>query len=583
MGYADHGIDTRGRVSGEVKTICPNCPPTRSHPRDKSLSVNLDKGCWNCHYCKWTGALGMRGEFKAMKAPKVYAKPKFEATSSEPAEKAVAFFEERGIPATMVKRYGIELRKRYCDKCETDTGALAFPFYRNGEIVNVKYRDREKHFSQESGCEQIFYGLDSIEPNKPLVIVEGEIDRMSVELAGIAECISVPNGTGTNLDDCLGSAEDLLAPITKIILAGDNDARGREFQRKLELRLGPERCWRVEWPEGCKDANEVLLRDGAGAILQAINDAHPVPIEGVFRVQDVAQDICDLYDNGIPQGLSTGWDGVTELYRPRFGETTYITGVPGSGKSAWLSALAVNMAMLHNWKFVVFPPEQLPLAQYVSQLMELYTGQPFTKGPTERMSGKTMLEAMAWANEHFILLNPGDEGRKLDHILELARQQIYRHDIKGVILDPWNELENAQPQGWTEAQYINHSLMRIRQFARNAQIHFWVVAHPRKLEKNRDGEYPVPTLYDINGGAAWYNKADNGIVVCRDKSDDEKPIEIYVQKVRFKYSGRLGCAELYFDRVTGRYWDRSGVYGIPKRAEQMGELEDMYGTESETD
>mgnify|MGYP006991615788 CR=1 FL=1 len=42
--FHQHGIDTRGRISGKIKIICPQCNDTRGHKGNKSLSVDLDKG-----------------------------------------------------------------------------------------------------------------------------------------------------------------------------------------------------------------------------------------------------------------------------------------------------------------------------------------------------------------------------------------------------------------------------------------------------------------------------------------------------------------------------------------------------------
>ena len=49
--FHQHGIDTRGRTSGKVKTICPQCNDTRGHKGNKSLSIDLDKGVCYCHHC----------------------------------------------------------------------------------------------------------------------------------------------------------------------------------------------------------------------------------------------------------------------------------------------------------------------------------------------------------------------------------------------------------------------------------------------------------------------------------------------------------------------------------------------------
>ena len=47
---------------------------------------------------------------------------------------------------------------------------------------------------------------------------------------------------------------------TEIILAMDTDRRGVELRDELVRRLGVDRCKVVAWGEGCKDANEYLLK-----------------------------------------------------------------------------------------------------------------------------------------------------------------------------------------------------------------------------------------------------------------------------------------------------------------------------------
>jgi len=90
-----------------------------------------------------------------------------------------------------------------------------------------------------------------------------------------------------------------------------------------------------------------------------------------------------------------------------------------------------------------------------------------------------------------------------------------------------------------------------------------VVAHPSKLLRGADGKRPVPTPYDIAGSAHWYNKADNIITVHRDQLEPrDQRVQIHVQKVRFKHMGRIGLAELMYDRVTGRYHERPPVHVV---------------------
>jgi len=85
-------------------------------------------------------------------------------------------------------------------------------------------------------------------------------------------------------------------------------------------------------------------------------------------------------------------------------------------------------------------------------------------------------------------------------------------------------------------------------------VHVWLIAHPAKMQKDMNGNYPVPTPYDISGSAHWRNKADNVISVWRDLLDDSKGVEVHVGKVRFREVGQPGMAKLTYDKVEGRYF-----------------------------
>ncbi|RVW40892.1 Twinkle-like protein, chloroplastic/mitochondrial [Vitis vinifera] len=70
---------------------------------------------------------------------------------------------------------------------------IAFTYRRNGVLVSCKYRDVNKNFWQEKDTEKIFYGVDDIKEASDIIIVEGEIDKLSMEEAGFYNCVSVPD------------------------------------------------------------------------------------------------------------------------------------------------------------------------------------------------------------------------------------------------------------------------------------------------------------------------------------------------------------------------------------------------------
>ena len=218
--------------------------------------------------------------------------------------------------------------------------------------------------------------------------------------------------------------------------------------------------------------------------------------------------------------------------------------------------MRVNIAKEHGWRFAIFSPENQPLEDHMSRIMEKYVGAPFRDGPNMRMTRDELENATDWAKEHFQWILPEDDHEwTLDRILETARGLVRRYGIRGLVIDPWNELETARGE-YSETEFIGLCLKRARQFARRYGIHLWIVAHPAKMYRDKSGAYPVPSLWDISGSAHWRNKSDSGVVIYRDLADpDSKVVEIHVQKQRFRQDGGMGMSTLTYRASTGAYID----------------------------
>ncbi|MCP3704832.1 MAG: topoisomerase, partial [Alteromonas sp.] len=256
------------------------------------------------------------------------------------------------------------------------------------------------------------------------------------------------------------------------------------------------RCWIVKWPDGCKDANDVLVRDGKQALQNCIESAVPAPIEGLFAANECALAVRALYEEGLTGGASTGWIGLDMFYTVKPGEFTVITGVPNHGKTKFQTALMVNLAISSEWKFAVFSPENTP-AGFIAHLASLYHGKPFRKGLTQRMTAEELETVLVWVNEHFCFIQPPDEELTIVDILIKAKQSVARYGINGLVIDPWNDIDHSRPSGMTGTEYISDCLTKIRRFAKKYNVHIWLVAHPAKMYKDAAGNYPVPTPYDI--------------------------------------------------------------------------------------
>lgn len=901
------GIQVDGH--GEQKALCPQCSHTRKKSTQKCLNVNVDTGVWHCWHCDWSGkAKDLDAAREAQVArvvrdrPKAYVKPALEFAGLNVS--ATNWLKSRGITAAVAERNRLTVAKVFMPQIGAEVASIAFPYLRGGEVVNVKYRDADKHFRSVSGAERLLYGFDDIASTT--VIVEGEMDKLACEVAGFRACVSVPDGAPAPGTKNIESKFDFLNDLPEVerwIIAVDNDAPGQRLQDELVRRFGPERCMVVSWPDGCKDANDTLLEHGAAGLAKCIKAAAPIPIVGVFGADDFGDEFERMYDEGMPSGLSTGWDCVDEHMRVQPGQLLVVTGIPGHGKalaldtpipspygwtdmgalergdivydengefcwvlratevmhnrecyrltfsdgstivcdadhqwvtrddkarrsifaaakragpvlprgsdqsskrsypsakltkdiaatlraengkranhsvrvcsplsgdvggevpidpyvlgvwlgdgssynasvhtvdeevlsgissaghpvkkwthgiqhgvaglhpllkamgllqhkriplayqrldptrrlrllqglmdtdgcidaagrceftstlkeladgvhdlvaglgmvpttitgratlygkdcgekfrvcftpkmsvftikrklerikdvvrdtnnwryivscervasvpvrcievsspthqflcgkglipthnSEWVDALTVNMALYHGWRTAFYSPENYPIRLHMMKLAEKYIEKPYNEGPHPRMTAAEVSKARDWMQAHYRWLMP--ESPSLDEILDKARALVFRDGIRCLVIDPWNEVEHNRPSGTTEAEYVSESLRKLRLFARKHEVLVIVVAHPRLLEKRSDGKYPVPTPYDISGGANWRNKADNCVAVYADPTDPRGGVEIHIQKVKFKLFGQVGMVLMTWDRVTGRYFPR---------------------------
>ena len=563
--FSDFGIDLNGRSGEEVKTTCPQCSHTRKKKNYPCLNVNTEKGVWHCHHCGWSGGLGS-GVINRSAPPnrRVYHRPEFRPAVLS--DNAITFLTKRGITTDVLIRNRIALERVWMPQIEEEVQAIAFPYFKAGEIVNVKYRDSSKNFRQVAGAEKIVYKYDDI--TETTIICEGEMDALSLEVAGFRNAISVPDGAPTpeskNLELKFEFLDDeRFDQVKQFVLAVDNDEPGKKLEDELARRLGRDKCMRVTWPEGCKDANEVLMRHGAEALRHCIEDAKAFPVEGVFSISDIEDDINNMLEFGMIKGEPTGWDSVNGLYTPAPGQWTLVTGIPSMGKSEWLDALAVNIAENAGWVFGVCSPENQPISWHAAKLIEKRMNERLVAG---RVNQAKFHEAKAWLNEHFHFIMP--EEPTLDSVLAKAKVLVRRHGMKGLIIDPYNELDHTKRKdGVNETEYVSTFLTQLRKFARENSIHVWLVAHPAKLMKEKNGEYPVPDGYTVSGSAHFYNKADNIVAVHRDVRNPQAPTEVHVQKIRSRWLGRRGTAFLQWQSNSGRFREFDGAYSPPSAAQ----------------
>lgn len=488
----------------------------------------------------------------------------------------VKAFQNRMVDPDIARHFGVYTGSTATDEAgdrvvTPDLGGniVVFPFIDGGKVVGEKYRAPGKRFWQKSGGRKTFWNADCMDDQaledgrKALIVTEGEIDGLTAIDCGFDTTVSVPDGAPPvrdgedpeNLEevdpeqDRTGKFEfvynnrDRVKRIKRFILAVDNDGPGRRLAAELVRRFGAARCSFVTYPEGCKDLNDVRMKHGPDAVVRVIHGAKPYPVKGVYQLSDYPE-------VSEPKAYSTGWPCLDEYLQLWLGELLVVSGIPGHGKSTWTMNMCANLARQHGWRTAVasFEIPTVPALRFKLRLAA-------SGVPTKEWTRDIVTAADAFIQEHFIFIDADpvddtDEDMTLEWLLERAADAVLRYGIRVLVIDPWNEVEHARPKHETETQYVNRSLRQIRRFALKHEVLAIVLAHPTK-DVGKGGESRTPTLYDIEGSAAWYNKPDHGVIIdVPDPTLNETVV--CIKKARFSWSGKKGDVTLeYVPEIEG--------------------------------
>src|ERR1051326_1425553 len=578
--WSDLGIKLPRSPHGDVKVLCPQCSHTRVHSPDETcLSVNVEKECFQCHHCGWHGYLnpGEKQENSFKWDDSDYDIPDVGFENWKLDAKTIKFFLTRGISKATLDANLIRSTKWKFDRDGDHEDAIAFPYIKGGDVVQIQFRALdEKKFKLVKGCQRPMYGLqhlieDGHIASKKLFVCEGLIDKLAMYEAGYKFCLSVPNGSpfgeenshGINpqptalrfMDDA--DAQAVFDYVDEVVFTTDDDYPGRRLRDEMAKRIGVDKCRIVEWPKGCKDANDVLMRHGVEALIEAVSNSKSFPTSGIIELRDLKDNLFELQKTGITPGWSTGYSNLNQIFTVKPGYVSVTTGIPEVGKSTFWNNIAVNIAREYDIHIGLWSPENRPTEVHASSLMQIYSGKSFPK-----MNEREVLEAYEWVNNHFSWLSP--EQPSMENLFDLAAKLVLKRGAMLFIFDPYASVIVDTKYG-SEHQFVRELLTRSLDFVDKYKIHLDWVAHPTKLSfkevKNPKevAEWPIPNAYNISGSAHWFNKADFILSLWRSRKQGEYPIHVHVQKSKVKQVAKSREFRMFtYDEDTDLYLPFNG-------------------------
>ena len=542
-------IDTFNQHGLEEKKqgICPLCSHDRKpkNQKAKCASYDWERGLGTCHNCNTSFQLHTYQRKGA--SEKVYVRPT-ETTYQPPATKVIGWFETRGISQQTLIDLNVGEGSEYMPQTGKTENTIKFNYFMGDQLINVKYRDGRKNFKLYKGAEKVFYNINSIVGYDNCVITEGEMDVLALHEAGIKNAISVPNGATLNsnnldyLDNCIDYFEDK----EKVILAVDSDDAGQALQAELVRRLGAEVCFLVSFDD-CKDANEYLQKYGKEKLQERISTARPVPLENVTTFKDIEDEITDFVRNGFKKGFQVGLQNFDDIFSTYTGQFITVTGIPSSGKSDFVDQMVVGYNNNYGWKTAFASPENAPTYLHAHKLMrKTWQGMPSSKD----IHGEKWNQVADHINDNYFFIDM--ERYTLESVLRKGAELVKRKGIKCLVIDPFNKVRDVDCKTEDVNRYTMEYLTKIEMFAKKYDVLVFIVAHPTKMYKDKDGKIEEPTMYNIKGGGEWYDASYHGILVHRDY--ENKTVKAKILKVKFQNLGENG-AEAYF-----KWEPRSGCF-----------------------
>ncbi len=416
----------------------------------------------------------------------------------------------------------------------------------------------EKHFVAGKGFKLSFWNIERVlaaNPNE-VYIVEGELDACALVEAGIPpdRVLSVPNGAKERpadepqelrgYDYVQEALKAGLSRVKRFVWCGDSDGSGLALRADMVRLLGVARFWFVDWPEGCKDANSMLITDGADAVREFVSDgALQWPIAGLYRLHELPEPSpLALWNPGFPQ-----WESKIML-APR--TLSVVSGHPGHGKTFLFQQIWFQVVKAYGVPAAMASFETRAKPHIRRQLRTLLTGKLESK-----LDDDEKRKADDWINERYLFLVHPDQRPTLAWFLDMAEVAVIRHGARIIQIDPWNRLEASRNRDEPETDYIGRCLRTLHAFAHDMNCHVQIVAHPAKMDSTRRNT--APFLEDISASKNWDNMVDQGFVVHRpeifDGTTRKTEAVLYQRKARFEELGFPCKLQMNYSLETGRY------------------------------
>lgn len=491
----------------------------------------------------------MVGERIDFKEAKKTVKPNIK--TDQLSDAAIKYMEKRKIKKETLDALGV--KERNWDGKQV----YVFEYFNeNKELEFVSYRGIGKN-ALKGGCEKntksILWGMDSIDANKPVVITEGQPDRMAIWQSGYKNVVSVPSGS-QNLK-WIENCWEWIQTVKEWIVWADNDEPGKKMASEINNRLKNVKILLADR----KDANEVLFYDGPEKVLELINDKIKEKPKGIIDVADLEyKSYIDCTEETIETGFFE-YDKHVEDWK--LGELTIIFGRNGEGKTTFISQIIGHCisegvkTFLYNGEMSARKLQDWLYRQIAGAQKDYYITVDTKYGPKKELKKSVVAAIKEWHQELLYVfdLRVCKKGKdKIDEFFNAAEIAVRKYGVKLIVIDNLMAMleENSNSVNADQGNLVQ----RCKEFAVNNNIHIVLLCHPNKEKKEITGEDGNLEKNDISGTGNIPNKADNIIAIERVWAD-ERNCDVIISSLKDRESGQRKVLKMLFSKVTLRFYN----------------------------
>ena len=335
-----------------------------------------------------------------------------------------------------------------------------------------------------------------------IIITEGEVDALSLFELGFENVLSIPNGVSNTR--WIETDYQRLRDFSRISLCFDSDEPGRKAAKEVAERLGRERTFLVSLPEGYKDANDYLVRNGdKDRIKKCLEEAKTYDPPTIQEPEDILEEAIQARKQREElMGVRDFCLPIEFIQLP--GEITILEGYSFHGKSDFAYQMAVNdLERGHKVMAVSF---EIPSSDMFTAMAQSWAG----KGASD----ETLVAFKNFSTDKLWYI--GDENSHIgfQELREDIKYVNKRFGIDRILIDSLHFL--ASKGDYEGQDKVILGLKRLAAELRN--IHITVIAHARYGD---GGESRIPAIDDIEGSKGMVKVAQNILALWRNRKKEE--------------------------------------------------------------